>query len=76
VDDLISRLKDEEITPQLTARTGGGGGPSGPYSNITRLGLAAWDWGLNCIHGVQTSCMIDRKTGITTCPTSFPNPIK
>jgi len=32
-----------------------------------RIGLPAYDWGANCIHGVQSRCG-------TRCPTSFPNP--
>ena len=54
VNDLISRLEDSEIVPQLTARHNGGGNP-GPYSNVSRIGLPDYDWGLNCIHGVQSS---------------------
>jgi beta-glucosidase-like glycosyl hydrolase len=34
------------------------------------LGLPAYDWGGNCIHGVQSRCT---ESGL--CPTSFPNPI-
>ncbi len=72
VDDLIGRLRDEEIPPLLTAREGGGGSP-GPPGNISRLGLPEYDWGVNCIHGVQTTC-VKREDGTTACPTSFPNP--
>ena len=72
--DLINSLQDDEIPPLLTAREGGGGSP-GPPGNISRLGLPAYDWGLNCIHGVQSSCVYDDKTKTTYCPTSFPNPI-
>ena len=53
-----------------------------PDSNISRLGLFSYhslqhrsscqdipnyDWGLNCIHGVQSMCG-------THCATSFPSP--
>ena len=72
VDDLISRLNDDEIPPLLTAREGGGGSP-GPPGNISRLGLPEYDWGLNCIHGVQSTCGFNTK-GDPACPTSFPNP--
>jgi hypothetical protein len=30
--------------------------------------VPAHDWGLNCIHGVQSTCKGE------VCPTSFPNP--
>jgi beta-glucosidase-like glycosyl hydrolase len=36
---------------------------------IDRLSLPSFDWGLNCLHGVQSTC-----PG-TSCPTSFPNPV-
>jgi hypothetical protein len=72
VDDLISRLTEAEITPQLTARHHGGGNP-GPESNITRLGIPTYDWGMNAIHGVQSSCVLDN--GVTRCPTSLANPV-
>ena len=55
LDDLIGRLQDDEIPPLLTAREGGGGSP-GPPGNISRLGIPEYDWGVNCIHGVQTTC--------------------
>eukprot|EP01064_Diplonema_japonicum_P029489 TRINITY_DN4791_c3_g1_i1.p1 TRINITY_DN4791_c3_g1~~TRINITY_DN4791_c3_g1_i1.p1 ORF type:complete len:803 (+),score=275.66 TRINITY_DN4791_c3_g1_i1:68-2410(+) len=73
VDALIGLLKDDEIPALLTAREGGGGSP-GPPGNISRLGLPAYDWGLNCIHGVQSSCVKD-SNGEIYCPTSFPNPV-
>lgn len=43
VADLIGRLQDEDIAPQLTARHQGGGNP-GPKSNISRLGIPDHDW--------------------------------
>ena len=72
VKDLISRILDEDIAPQVTARHGGGDSP-GPKSNITYLGIPEYDWGCNSLHGVQSSCV--NANGITYCPTSFPNSI-
>jgi beta-glucosidase-like glycosyl hydrolase len=72
VDNLISLLKTEEIPLFMKARLGGGGSP-GPANNISRIGLPEYDWGVNCIHGVQTNCLQNSK-GETMCPTSFPNP--
>eukprot|EP01060_Flectonema_neradi_P018021 TRINITY_DN2483_c1_g2_i2.p1 TRINITY_DN2483_c1_g2~~TRINITY_DN2483_c1_g2_i2.p1 ORF type:complete len:776 (+),score=198.43 TRINITY_DN2483_c1_g2_i2:44-2371(+) len=74
LSDLIASLQDDEIPALLTAREGGGGSP-GPPGNISRLGMPAYDWGLNCIHGVQSSCVYDAKQDKTYCPTSFPNPV-
>ena len=45
VRDLISRIADADVAPQLTARHGGGGSP-GPASNISAIGLPEWDFGL------------------------------
>lgn len=40
------------------------------------LPAADWDWGLNCIHGVQSSCVkANDGSGTIYCPTSFPNPV-
>ena len=75
VRDLVSRIDAANVAPQLTARHGGGDSP-GPPSNISALGLPEWDWGLNCIHGVQSSCVLDAATGATVCPTSFMNPVR
>ncbi len=36
--------------------------------------ILRYDWGVNCIHGVQTTCAVD-DAGVTHCPTSFPNPV-
>ena len=72
VSALIAELKDDEIPPLLTARAGGAG-THGPRGNVSRIGLPAWDWGANCLHGVQSSCV--SKDGVTYCPTSFPNPV-
>ena len=53
VKNLISLLHDDEKPPLLTAREGGGGSP-GPPGNVSRIGLPEYDWGVNCIHGVQS----------------------
>ena len=39
--------------------------------NVSRIGLPEYDWGVNCLHGVQTSCTL-LSDGSTKCPTSFP----
>ena len=42
---------------------------------MPRLGLPEYDWGTNCIHGVQSRCAPpDAATGAVRCPTSYPNP--
>ena len=61
VDDLIQRLTLEEKPSLLIAR-------NSPRGNVSRLGVPEYDWGGNCIHGVQSRCYEDR------CPTSYPNP--
>eukprot|EP00051_Salpingoeca_urceolata_P028265 m.485929 g.485929 ORF g.485929 m.485929 type:complete len:823 (-) comp24071_c0_seq1:75-2543(-) len=72
VNNLISLLEVDEKPLFLTAREGGGGSP-GPGPAVPRLGVPEYDWGVNCIHGVQTSCIdVD---GTVYCPTSFPNPV-
>ena len=55
VEDFIQRLwaNSSWIPPLLTARHGGGGNP-GPTDAVPELGLPEYDWGLNCIHGVQS----------------------
>jgi len=72
VDDLISRLNDSQIPHWLTAREGGGGSP-GPGPAAPEIGVPEYDWGVNCIHGVQTTCGVG-SDGQPRCPTSFPNP--
>jgi len=74
VEDFIQRLWENAswIPPQLTARHGGGGNP-GPTDAIPELGLPEYDWGLNCIHGVQSGCV--SSGGKVYCPTSFMNPV-
>ena len=69
LEDLVQQLKDEEIPPILTARANQQSG----YKNVSRLGVPAYDWGGNCIHGVQSTCVSDGTQ--TYCPTSFPNPV-
>eukprot|EP00931_Biecheleriopsis_adriatica_P070744 TRINITY_DN44536_c0_g1_i1.p1 TRINITY_DN44536_c0_g1~~TRINITY_DN44536_c0_g1_i1.p1 ORF type:complete len:877 (-),score=200.93 TRINITY_DN44536_c0_g1_i1:62-2692(-) len=60
IEDLIGRLRPEEKAPLLTAR-------ESPLGSVPRLGIPEYDWGTNCIHGVQSRCG-------SKCPTSFPNP--
>ena len=64
VKDLISRLDDSEKPYLLTAR-------ESPKGSIPRLGIPEYDWGGNCIHGVQSRC----GSNFTRCPTSFPDPV-
>ena len=42
--------------------------------NISRLGIPEYDWGGNCIHGVQSMCGKGPDGLGTLCPTSFPDP--
>lgn len=68
LDDLIQRLTLEEKPLLLTAR-------ESPKGNISRLGIPEYDWGGNCVHGVQSRCAPLNKDGTNgRCPTSFPNP--
>mmetsp|Transcript_19050 Transcript_19050/g.44658 ORF Transcript_19050/g.44658 Transcript_19050/m.44658 type:complete len:775 (-) Transcript_19050:48-2372(-) len=62
LDDLIGNLTLEEKPYLLIAR-------ESPDGNISRLGIPEYDWGGNCIHGVQSRCAPDGR-----CPTSFPDP--
>lgn len=71
VDDLIERIwttNASNIPWQLTARNFG-------KNAFPELGLQEFDYGLNCIHGVQSSCILDSSSGQTYCPTSFMNPV-
>lgn len=71
VNDLIGRLSLAEKAAMLTARQSPGG-------DVPRLGVPEYDWGTNCIHGVQSRCTQPLTKGDATtirCPTSFPNPI-
>lgn len=71
VNDLIERVwaTNQSVIPQLlTARNYG-------KNAIPGLGVPEYDYGLNCIHGVQSSCVL-LSDGVTVkCPTSFPNPV-
>ncbi|KAG2524398.1 hypothetical protein JM16_004994 [Phytophthora kernoviae] len=61
VEDLLSRLPLDEKVTLLTAR-------ASPHGNMSTLGLPEYNWGANCVHGVQSTCG-------TNCATSFPNPV-
>lgn len=65
VRDLVSRIKDADKPALLTAR----GHPRGNITALPYIGVPAYDWGLNCLHGVQSTCVNG------TCPTSFPCPV-
>jgi beta-glucosidase-like glycosyl hydrolase len=64
VDDLVGRLTLTEKPYLLTAR-------ESPKGSIPRLGIPEYDWGANCIHGVQSRCGGEN---FSTCATSFPDP--
>jgi beta-glucosidase-like glycosyl hydrolase len=69
VNDLIERIwvvANETIPLLLTARSMG-------KNNISALGIPEYDFGMNAIHGVQSSCLSDGDG--THCPTSFANPV-
>jgi hypothetical protein len=69
VNDLIARVWNTsyDVIPQLlTARNMG-------KSALPLLGVPEYDYGMNAIHGVQSSCVLDGTT--TYCPTSFMNPV-
>ncbi|KAG6609706.1 family 3 glycoside hydrolase [Phytophthora cinnamomi] len=61
VEDLLARLPMDEKATLLTAR-------ASPRGNMSSIGLPEYNWGANCVHGVQSTCG-------TNCPTSFPNPV-
>ncbi|GAB9462521.1 Glycoside hydrolase [Globisporangium polare] len=61
VDDLLSRLSLHDKVLMLTAR-------ASPKGNVSALGLPEYNWGANCVHGVQSTCG-------TNCATNFPNPV-
>lgn len=61
VDDLLAKLSLREKVLLLTAR-------ASPRGNISAIGLPEYNWGANCVHGVQSTCG-------TNCATSFPNPV-
>lgn len=58
ITDLISRIHPSDIPGVLSARTS---------SALSYLGVPEYDWGTNCIHGVQSRCG-------KNCPTLFPMP--
>ncbi|GMF17042.1 unnamed protein product [Phytophthora fragariaefolia] len=61
VEDLLSRLPLQEKATLLTAR-------ASPRGSMSSIGLPEYNWGANCVHGVQSTCG-------THCPTSFLNPV-
>ncbi|RLN86220.1 hypothetical protein BBJ28_00022607, partial [Nothophytophthora sp. Chile5] len=61
VEDLLARLPLDEKVTLLTAR-------ASPRGNMSSIGLPEFNWGANCVHGVQSTCG-------TNCATSFPNPV-
>lgn len=61
VTDLLTRLSLHDKVLLLTAR-------ASPKGNVSALGLPEYNWGANCVHGVQSTCG-------TNCATSFPNPV-
>lgn len=72
INSLIGLLKlvPDEIPQILTAR-------ASPKGAVPRIGLAAYDWGMNAVHGVQSRCgylKLENGTTILNCPTSFPCP--
>uniref|UniRef100_K3X6N1 Fibronectin type III-like domain-containing protein n=1 Tax=Globisporangium ultimum (strain ATCC 200006 / CBS 805.95 / DAOM BR144) TaxID=431595 RepID=K3X6N1_GLOUD len=61
VEDLLHRLSLREKVLLLTAR-------ASPRGNVSVIGLPEYNWGANCVHGVQSTCG-------TNCATNFPNPV-
>jgi beta-D-xylosidase 4 len=61
IEDLLSRIPLDDKATLLTAR-------ASPRGNMSSIGLPEYNWGANCVHGVQSTCG-------TNCPTSFPNPV-
>lgn len=68
--DLIARVNQNEIPSLITARHY----TPATNNNISRLGIPEFDWGMNAIHGVQSTC-IQTSDGTVRCPTSWPNPV-
>ena len=62
LDDLVPRVAVDETAGQLTAR-------ESPV--LESLGIPAYYWGTNAIHGVED---VDCLTATGGCPTSFPAP--
>ena len=59
VHDLVGRIKNSDKPTLMTARHS---------SSIEELGVPAYDWGVNSIHGDQVSCG-------TNCATNYPLPV-
>ena len=59
VADLVARIKTADKPSLMTARHS---------SPIPYLGVPAYDWGVNSIHGIQVSCG-------TNCATNYPLPV-
>ena len=43
-----------------------------PACAVPRLGLPAYNWGVEDLHGAGTQCLVDNATGTAHCPTIFP----
>lgn len=65
LDDLIARIPDDSKAAFLTAR----GWPQGTQVGIPSLGVPPYNWGVNCLHSVGTTCA----QGF--CSTMFPMPV-
>ena len=57
IDNLLSLLTLEEKPTLLIAR-------NSPRGNVSRLGVPEYDWGGNCIHGVQSRCATNLWLGL------------
>jgi beta-D-xylosidase 4 len=69
INDLIARVWNTSVATipmLLTARNKG-------QSALPLLGVPEFDYGMNAIHGIQSSCVSDAAG--THCPTSFMNPV-
>lgn len=61
--DLVSRLTlDEKVCLSISTANCG----------VPRLGLPAYNWGVEDLHGAGTQCLTDPATNATHCPTIFP----
>ena len=61
--DLVSRLTVvEKVCLSISTANCG----------VPRLGLPAYNWGVEDLHGAGTQCLTDAATGATHCPTIFP----
>lgn len=73
VADLVGRIQAQDKGPFATAR----GSPRGNLASAPYIGLPAFDWGENSLHGNQVLCMTDtlaNGTKVPRCSTSFPMP--